>query len=74
MLHFPTISPPGSPSSTARQPTNRRANPTGGADKREAVAVDRRRLRDRRTRRGARQIMDRRSGTDRRRASIDLSI
>lgn len=74
MVNFPSVNPVGSAAIPARKSTTRKVSESTAAEKREILAVDRRRRNDRRQRRGAKQIMDRRSGMERRRSSIDLSI
>lgn len=74
MVNFPPTIPVGSSARTVETSRNTRIVPSSAADKRETRAIDRRRMYDRRARRSARQIMDRRSGPERRRASIDLSV
>ena len=75
MVNFPSTLPVGSAAVPVRKSTVRRVTESTAAEKREAAAVDRRRRKDRRSRRGAgKWVMDRRTGADRRRSSIDLSI
>lgn len=74
MVNFPPTNPVGSAATPVNKPTVRRVNQSTAAANRQASAVDRRRMNDRRMRRGSKQIMDRRTGMDRRRSSIDLSV
>lgn len=74
MVNFPPTQPVGSGATPVNKPSVRRINQSTAARKRQASAVDRRRMNDRRRSRGAKQIMDRRTGLDRRRSSIDLSV
>ncbi|MCP3908458.1 MAG: hypothetical protein GY712_10635 [Oceanicoccus sp.] len=74
MVNFPTTyATPSStaPSKTANQPRVVQSSATG---KREAGAIDRRLNRDRRGRSSAKQVMDRRSGPERRRSSISFNV
>ena len=75
MVNFPPTLPVGSAARPVSKPaTNRSVSQSGAAKKREVYVSDRRRSKDRRSRRGVKQIMDRRSGGDRRRSTIDLSV
>ena len=74
MVNFPPLLPVGSQTHTVQRNSLRRTIPSSGAEKREARPQDRRRMRDRRARRGSKQLMDRRNGPERRRSSIDLSV
>lgn len=75
MVNFPPTQPLGSAAVPVSRPvTNRSVAQANATKKREAYAADRRRRKDRRTQRGVKQIMDRRTGGDRRRSTIDLSV
>lgn len=74
MVNFPSINPVGSSAVPVKKTASRKVYQSTAAEKREMLAVDRRRHNDRRQRRSAKQVMDRRSGMERRRSSIDLSI
>lgn len=74
MVNFPPTLPVGNGAHIVSKPTTRRVAQSNAAGKREAIALDRRRMKDRRSRRGAKQIMDRRAGGERRRSIIDLSV
>lgn len=75
MVNFPPIQPTGNTTYTARTSPERRVVTSSAEAKREQKVLERRQMRDRRRRRGLKQIMDRRAGgTDRRRASIDLNV
>lgn len=74
MVNFPTsYAAPGSTMPT-RAANQRRIVPSSAADKREANAIDRRLTKDRRGGRVAKQVMDRRSGSERRRSTINFSV
>ena len=74
MVNFPPTLPVGSVTGTIKNSSTRRTTPSNATQKREMQYSDRRRMQDRRGRRGAKQVMDRRSGPERRRTSIDLSV
>ncbi len=74
MVNFPPTIPVGQTPPSVKKNNDRRIVPTIAADKKQSVLTDRRGVRDRRSRRRLKQIMDRRSGADRRRSSINLSI
>lgn len=75
MVNFPPTLPVGSAATPVAKPAaHQRVTQSTAAAKRQAFVADRRRMNDRRARRHSKQIMDRRSGIDRRRSSIDLSI
>lgn len=74
MVNFPTTLRTGSAATPVTKPTVARVKQSVAAEKRQAFVVDRRRMTDRRSRRQAKQVMDRRTGIDRRRSNIDLSI
>ena len=74
MVNFPPTTPINTSTPTTWKGPTRRIVPSSAADKRETRALERRRMRDRRSRSGAKQVMDRRYGLERRRSSIDLSI
>ena len=65
-----------SPASTTVTDRNRQTSVTSTAStsRRQAVASDRRYRHDRRTRRGEKQVMDRRTGMDRRRSAISFKV
>ena len=73
MVNFPPL-PIGSSAQPLKRHKTRRIVPSTAADKREDQDLDRRLKRDRRGRRGEQQVMDRRSGSNRRRSSINLSV
>jgi hypothetical protein len=74
MINFP----PTLPATTATPPSNkspsRRISPSSNLNKRAYQILDRRRMRDRRSRRGGSQLIDRRYRPERRRSSIDVSV
>lgn len=75
MVNFPTTTSPINVTPTPQSPGTKQIVPSRAPTKREARAVDRRAFIDRRGRRGAdKRVMDRRSGPERRRSSIDLSV
>ncbi|WP_101757087.1 hypothetical protein [Oceanicoccus sp. KOV_DT_Chl] len=75
MINFPVNNAVNTPASSSLAKANsRRIVPSSAADKRDILAADRRFKRDRRGRRGSKQVMDRRAGADRRRSSIDFSV
>ena len=74
MINFPPNRPIDRPADSGLNRRTRRAAPSSATVKRESTAVDRRGLRDRRSRKGAQQVIDRRTGAERRRASIDFSV
>lgn len=74
MVNFPPTLPVGHTAPHSRPAISRRIVPSSAADKRETHSTDRRLLRDRRDRRGQAQIMDRRSGPERRRSSINFCV
>ncbi len=73
MINFPPTIPVGSTAHTIKKTPTQRIAPSSATDKRE-TRLDRRRMSDRRSRRGSKQVMDRRYGLERRRSSIDLSV
>ena len=74
MVNFPPTIPVSNTTPTTWKGPSHRIVPSSATDKRETRMLERRRMRDRRSRRGAKQVMDRRYGLERRRSSIDLSI
>ena len=75
MVNFPTTTSPINATPTDQSPGSPQIVPSRAAAKREAHAIDRRAFVGRRARRGAdKRVMDRRSGPERRRSSIDLSV
>ena len=75
MINFPVNNGVATPvTSSAGQARSRRIVPSSAADKREVLVSERRLKRDRRDRRGQKQVMDRRAGNDRRRSVIDFSV
>ncbi len=74
MVNFYPTNPVGSAATPVKKQATRPAAPPNPTDNREALAVDRRRQGDRRRRRNAPRIMDRRTGADRRRSRIDYSV
>lgn len=75
MVNFPTNTSPINATPVPQSPGSRQIVPSRAPEKRELRPVDRRAFIDRRARRAAaKRIMDRRSGPERRRASIDLSV
>jgi hypothetical protein len=74
MVNFPTTYAAPSSTTSTKTDNQRRIVPSSAADKRETRDIDRRLSRDRRGRRGAKQVMDRRFGPERRRSSISFSV
>ena len=74
MVDFTSITPGRAPGRLKPYSSNRRTKETVAAEQREGEISDRRRKRDRRSGGGAKQVMDRRSGLERRRPRIDLSV
>ncbi len=74
MVNFPTTIVPITGTTTSRKGSARRVASSTAAENRETHSIDRRTRRDRRSRRGQKQIMDRRSGPERRRSTIDFSV
>ncbi len=75
MVNFPTTTSPINVTPTSASPSTRHIVPSRAPEKRESRPVDRRAFQGRRGRRGAaKHVMDRRSGPERRRSSIDLSV
>ena len=75
MINYPPLLPVGSNANPVKKKSSRRVVAASATDKRKAhLQEDHRRMRDRRTRRGAKQLVDRRTGPERRRPSIDLSV
>lgn len=74
MVNFPPTLPVGHIAPNSKATRSRRIVPSSAADRHETHSIDRRLLRDRRDRRGKAQIMDRRSGPERRRSSINFSV
>ena len=73
MINFPKI-PQGGASRSVQTPLTRRSVPSTAADSQKHRTLERRQTIDRRKRRGEKHVIDNRSGADRRRSSIDLSI
>ncbi|ARN75776.1 hypothetical protein [Oceanicoccus sagamiensis] len=74
MVNFPTTYTAPSATAPRKASSQRRIVPSSAADKRETRDIDRRLNRDRRGRRGSKQVMDRRSGPERRRSTISFSV
>ncbi|MEH6556850.1 MAG: hypothetical protein V7459_03135 [Oceanicoccus sp.] len=75
MVNFPTTTSPINVTPTPQSPRSRQIVPSRAPGNRDKGPVDRRAFLDRRDRRGAtKRVMDRRSGPERRRSSIDLSV
>lgn len=74
MVNFPTSQPVGSINKPAIKSKTLQVAPSNAAATRQLKMTDRRRQQDRRGRRGAKQVMDRRSGPERRRSSISIKV
>lgn len=74
MVNFPTSYAAPSTIMPTRTANQRRIVLSRAADKREAYAIDRRLTKDRRGGRVAKQVMNRRSGSERRRSTISFSV
>ena len=76
MVNFPTTTSPINATPTVQSPSSPQIVPSRPATtKREEHTIDRRASVRRRGSRGAdKRVMDRRSGPERRRSSIDLSV
>ena len=74
MVNFPTTY--AAPASTAPAPTTgqRKIIASSAAGKREARDIDRRLTSDRRSDAGTKPVVDRRSGSERRRCTINVSV
>lgn len=72
MVNFPTNYTPSGASMPTR--ATRRVVPSSPADKRETYSQDRRLGKDRRGRANTQAVMDRRSGSERRRSTINFSV
>ena len=74
MVNFPTTQPVGSITKPAIKSKTSEVVPSNAAVTRQLKMAERRRRQDRRGRRGAKQVMDRRSGPERRRSSISINV